>query len=88
MHVLIQTNLTLQIGDLVEAIEDQNGAWFEGTIVNIIRNLENSTEPESELAGDINESDQSPEEILSIKMYAEDPTRQDDGLLYMVSFDL
>ncbi|KAK3914118.1 E3 ubiquitin-protein ligase UHRF1 [Frankliniella fusca] len=76
-----------KVGDLVEAIDDLYGGWFEGKIVAIQKNTEPLTDTVSELAGDKEDSEKSEEEKKSAQSYAEDPVVQDDGLLYMVSFD-
>lgn len=76
-----------KVGDLVEAIDDLYGGWFEGKIVGIEKNTEPLTDTVSELAGDKEESEKSEEEKRSAQNYAEDPALQDDGLLYKVSFD-
>lgn len=76
-----------KVGDLIEAIDDLHGAWFEGKIVGIVRNTEDVTDSISELADDGKESEKTESEITAAKIYAGDLTRQDDGLLYMVSFD-
>lgn len=76
-----------KVGDLVEAIDDLYGGWFEGKIVEIVKNTEPLTDTVSELAGDKQDSEKTEEEAQAAKSYAEDPALQDDGLLYMVSFD-
>ena len=80
--------LILQVGDLIEAIDDLYGGWFEGKIVDIVRNTEPLSDSVSELAGEKEESEKSEEEKQSAKRYNEDPCLQDDGLLYMINFDL
>lgn len=53
-----------------------------------MKNTEPLTDTVSELAGDKEDSEKTEEEKQSAKSYNEDPCLQDDGLLYMVSFDL
>lgn len=76
------------MGDLVEAIDDVYGGWFEGKLVDIVKNTEPLTDTVSELAEDKHEDEMTEGERKLAKSYAEDPSLQDDGLLYMVSFDL
>lgn len=76
-----------KVGDLIEAIDDLYGGWFEGKIVDIVKNTEPLSDSVSELAGEKEESEKSEEEKQSAKRYNEDPCLQDDGLLYMINFD-
>jgi len=75
-----------QVGDLVEAVDEMYGGWFEGKITAIEKNTEKVVRPTSELASDKEDSDskasKTSDPIASSKLLP------DDGLLYMVTFDL
>ena len=69
------------MGDSVEAIDDLYGAWFEGKVVDIVKNL-------STLDDDEKKENGSESKRQVFENITEDPSLQDDGLLYKVSFDL
>lgn len=75
------------MGDLVDAIDDLHGAWFEGKIFDIVKNTQQIIGTVSKSAEDKNGSEVSDGE-KSAESNALDISLQDDGLLYMVSFDL